>query len=355
MRNGNIGLMILLAVACSVNLQAQSVGATAAATRASLLGNEGGQPPQPGPPPNATPEFLIAEGNALLAAGYVDAALQDFGKVINVAPDSSPLVSKGWLGLAKCYSAKGNTELAKTSLEEVLSRNNDADSVAAARGTYGDLKGRADLALAQAQQSLMYCQYRYYSISIFNFISKYFAWRDLKNAEQQVQQAQQLSDGFNPRYLIAPVGSGAGQRASDTYQLTPSQLDQLLQRVPTDGSVGAGTVVTGVNRPAASETASASTPAQPAVSSGTAASSRASSTGAATPPPATSAGSTAPTVTAAPADDLKTKRDAYLSAYKDLQTAVASGDNAAMQAATKSFQDAMKAYEAARRRAESAQ
>ncbi|MBI4872269.1 MAG: hypothetical protein HY814_11960, partial [Candidatus Riflebacteria bacterium] len=43
---------------------------------ASILGGGAGTlPPQPGPPPGATVEFLIAEGNALLAAGYVDAAL----------------------------------------------------------------------------------------------------------------------------------------------------------------------------------------------------------------------------------------------------------------------------------------
>ncbi|MBI2942941.1 MAG: tetratricopeptide repeat protein [Candidatus Wallbacteria bacterium] len=354
MRYGVIGLAILAALACSVNLQAQSAQSTSATTRASLLGGSAALPPQPGPPPNASAEFLIAEGNALLAAGYIEAALQDFQKAINLAPDSSPTVSKGWLGLAKGYMAKGNTELAKTCMEEVLSRNNDPDSVAAARSSYLELKSRADLALSQAQQAVMYFQWRYHSTPFFSFITKFFAWRDLKNAEKQLAQAQQLSDGFNPRYLIPPVGSGGGARASETYSLTPAELERLLQRIPTEGSVGAGTVVTGVHTPAPSETAAASVPA-PAPAVATTPDPRASTTGGNSTQPTATVAATQPSSTAAPADDLKAKREAYLTAYKNLQAAVGAKDNAAIQAATKAFQEAMKAYEAARRRAESAQ
>ncbi|MBI4870562.1 MAG: tetratricopeptide repeat protein, partial [Candidatus Riflebacteria bacterium] len=141
MRTAIIGLAILVAVLGSVNLQAQTQQPATNTAAASVLGG-GALPPQPGPPAGATAEFLIAEGNALLAAGYVDAALQDFQRVINLAPDTSSLVSKGWYGLARCYMSQGNQELAKASLEEVLSRNNDPESVNASRDVYKSLKGQ---------------------------------------------------------------------------------------------------------------------------------------------------------------------------------------------------------------------
>lgn len=338
MKIGIIGLAILVALCGAVNLQAQTSTDTTA--QASILGGGANLPPQPGPPPNATAAFLIAEGNALFTAGYYDAALQDFQRVINIEPDSSTLVSKGWYGLARVYMAQGNIELAKTSLEEVLTRNNDAESAAASRDIYKTLKTQADSAASQAQQALLYYQWRYQSTSFFSFISKFFAWRDLKNAEKAYEAAQMTAAAFNPRYLIAPIQNYAASEIGTSSTTAASETGtSLVQTLPTEGT--GTTAGTGV-----STTAQASTPAPAVTANGTVAQPT-------TVAPAAASSSTA--ATAAPADNLTAKRQAYLEAYKNLQTAMSSKDAAAIQAATKGFQEAMKAYNEARNRAASAQ
>ncbi|MBI4872268.1 MAG: hypothetical protein HY814_11955 [Candidatus Riflebacteria bacterium] len=252
--------------------------------------------------------------------------------MINLAPDTSPLVSKGWYGLARCYMSQGNQELAKASLEEVLSRNNDPESVNASRDVYKSLKGQADLSVPQVQQTVLYLQWRYQSIPFFSFISKFLAWRDLKSAEKQLEGAQVLANTFNPRYLIAPVQAPAASVLSAdgttvlsaTYIPAPSELGTATQ-----GST-ISPVTTGSLQPATQPLGNIM------------------STGPAANAIAPTAGSAPASTPAAPVDDLKAKQEAYLAAYRKLQAAMAANDAAAIQAATKAFQSAMKAYNAAR-------
>ncbi len=344
MKIGITGLAMIATLLCTVNVQAQSGDSvTTQEAQASILGGVAELPPQPGPPPNASPEFLVAEGEALLAAGYLDAAIQDFQKVVNIAPDTSPLVSRAWYGLARVYVAQGNVEFAKTSIEEVLSLNNDPLSVDGSRSLYMNLKGQAEGQLAQVQQQYLYLQYRYHSTSFLNFISKFFAWRDMEKAKDALESAQMTAGSFNPRYLIPPVGSGSASetRGSETYRLTPDELQNLLDRIPTSGTQADSADGATAGEEETQEVASAASGEETTESAGAEEPEvRASD--------AAGAGSDAVSAVA-PADNLAAMRQSYMDAYQDLQTAMGSSNPSAIAEATKRFEEATRTYSAARR------
>lgn len=360
MRTAAIGIAMLLTLLLTVNVRAEQQqplaqpGVAQAENgtppgRASLFGSddEGDLPPMPGPDPRSSAEFLVREGNALLEAGYIDAAQENYQRALNVAPDNDPVMDRAWYGLARVHMSRHDVELAKTAVEEILSRNLDPTSVARGRDLYTALRAEAQVAYVEAQRALDFYNWRYHSIPGLNIISKIFAYMDLRKSRERFNQAAEVLDSFNPRYLIGPVsGSPHG---SETVTMSQTQLASLLDQIPTSSS-DTYTVVEGVHSPSPEDTPVA--PIIPTASEQTGSASEtaggaASATEVATQTPEGAAASS--TGAASERDELQSSRDSYLDAYRKLQDALRSGNQGSIAQASQAFQEANRRYSNARR------
>lgn len=257
-------------------------------------------------------EYDLAVADRLFENGYLDAALEDYQGIITGYPEQVPAVDRAWLGLGKVYDAQGDLSRSKACLEQSLERNADSLAVEAARGLYIKQKQTADAAQAETQRALDYFQYRYDSISWLDIFNKVFALVDLRKARKANEEQSELVGSFNPRYLIEPVVA-AGVVPVTTYQPSEAELAAALNMVPesSDDTV----------REAATPTASTETVTETPVTV---------------------------TTTATGNEELSSKREAYLAAYRDLQSALASKNQLAIQQATTRFQEAVANYNNAR-------
>lgn len=255
-------------------------------------------------------EYDLAVADRLLEHGYLDSALEDYQGIITSYPDQTPAVDRAWLGLGKCYDAQGDLSRAKACLEQTLERNADAQAVEAARNLYIQQKQSADAELGETQRALDYFQMRYDSTSWLDIFNKVFALVDLRKARKANEEKDGLVKSFNPRYLIPPVIPAGVVPVTDSSSFAPTadELASALDMVPES------TVSEKAEEPVV-------TTADPVVTV---------------------------TTTATGNEELGSKREAYLAAYRDLQSALASKNQMAIQQATTRFQEAVAAYNGAR-------
>lgn len=285
----------------------------------------------PGIPPSRYGwEYEIEVANRLLQSGYLDAAQTDFTKILTAYPDESPAIDLAWMGLSQVHQARGDTLKARSSLNEVLRRDNDDGLSNQARQSYRRLASEAELQINEARRAVYYYEQRYMTTSWLNPFGKAFRWWDLRKARRSLTKLEEGVGDFDPRFLIDPVAkpsrmasvdAAVDAAASGDFQLSADEMQALLNQAAAAQGTGAA----------------AST-----------------SPGGSTVPAGTEAGSTAnasvdpPATTAAASVDLDTLKSSYLSTYQDLRAALASGDQGNIQAATAAYQAAKTAYEQAK-------
>jgi tetratricopeptide (TPR) repeat protein len=313
------------------------VAATAAV--APVLAQGAGAPPAtpPGDPNGWVRELAIAD--KLAAAGYLDAAQKDYESIIQRYPSTVAGVDRAWVGLARIHLARFQFDQAKASMEEVLTRNSDAESVGAARGMYRQLKLEADGQLAQAMRAVQFMEYRFAMTPWFNVFAKLFAWLDLRNARKQAQRAAEHANGFDPHHLIElPAPS-----ATATYAIAAADFAPA-------GSVtrpATGTVVS-VHSPAPAASPWAM-PSPAAAASAAIGAGVVPVAAAASPQPAPSAAGALASGTSGTGTqpDLLTLQRGYQAAYRTLQEAMTSGNQARVQEANAAYQAALSEYQKA--------
>ena len=214
----------------------------------------------------------VAIANKLLAAGYVDAAQKDFEGIIQRYPATSAGVDKSWLGLSKIHMARYEYDQAKVSLEEILKRNSDAESVAGAKTTYRQLKQEADGQAQQAQQALQFVQMQYDQTSWLNPFAKLFTYLDLKKARTAADTALAAANGYDPHYFIDDVAASA---IRTDYSISGTEFKPGGLDAPATGAAASTIAATGatagvsVHTPAPGASATASTTAASSTLAGT--------------------------------------------------------------------------------------
>lgn len=277
-------------------------------------------------------QYDLAMADSLFQHGYLDAAQEDYQKIVANYPNVVPAVDRGWLGLGKVYDARGDATRAKACFEQVLERNSDTTAVNEARAMYVQEKKVADAELVEAERSVSYFEYRYYNTSWLDIFNKIFCYVDLRKARKTLDTKTTAVKSFDPRYLIPPVVTPVVATGDAEFAVSAEELSQILKMVPEEeastlAATGAGTTGTGTTAIGTPDggTATAETPvAEP---------------------------TTAPisaVATSTEIEELKARRETYLAAYRDLQAALKTKNQVVIQTATSTFQQAVAAYNTAR-------
>lgn len=340
----------------------------------------------------------IATANKLLAAGYVDAAQKDFESIIQRYAANAAGIDRAWLGLAKIHMARYDFDQAKVSLEEVLRRNSDAESLNGAKSTYRQLKQEADGKAQQAQKALQFLEQQYAYTSWLNPFAKLFTYLDLKKARAAAEAATAAANTYDPHFFIDDVaasairsdatltGSDFQPAGLDTPAITAASATAapgVSVHTPAPGASASGTTTaasaiatTGaLTAPAADASPSVAAPGvvatlpiattspaplpSPAAASlvvtpspAPAASAAASpapapiviSASPAPTPSASAASSTRPSETAAAEPDLMSLQRSYQESYRKLQEALTMGNQSRIVALNAEYQKALEAY-----------
>jgi len=266
-------------------------------------------------------EHDLAVADKLLEAGYYEAAIEDYQKIVTAYPDLTPAVDRAWFGMGRAYHATGNVPAAKVALEKCLERSGDATAADGARSLYRQLKNEASLQAQEMDRAVQFFETRYHTTSWLNIITKLFDYFDLRKARKRFTEADDYDKSFDPRYLIDPVDV-AKPADGTTSTLTAAEMEALLNKA------GSAADVTAIDE------------AKPAEELGT-------DDGTTTTVEPVATTETAPAVSANPHADLKERRDTYLEAYRVLQEALRGQNQPAIQQANETFQQAQQAYKEA--------
>lgn len=291
--------------------------------------------PVPGLPPSQNGwEYDIQVADKLFQSGYLDAAEQDYTKILTAYPDSVAGIDEAWLGLARVGQARGETARARASLQEVLRRDRSPLAAAEARDRYRQLRAEAEVQLSESRRAVFYYDDRLKRTSWMNPFGKLFNWLDLRRAQKDYDTRLAELNNFDPRFLIEPVakpsqlasldGEAAVGATGDAgeYRLTPEEMAALLRQ---NGGTPAGDAL------ASDGSGDGAAP-----------------TGTGTSDPVATSGGGAEVASSGGAVDLETAQASYFATYQTLRQALASGDAAAIQQATAAYQAAKTGYEAAK-------
>jgi len=265
-------------------------------------------------------EIQIAD--KLVAAGYLDAAQNDYENVIRRYPSTVAGIDKAWLGLARVHMARSELDQAKTSLESVLKRDSDPDSFRSAAATYKQLKSQADVRLVQLYRVVQAMEYRNSLTPWYDLLSILSNYLDLRTARQQLDTASLYAKSFDPHYLIDVTPSTAQPAGTTSDTATSSSAGQSIQTVHTPPTT---VVATPSSSPSRSESASPTATSETTI-------------------PSNSVTPTVSTPSGNPVDPLAEKQRAYQAAYRKLQEALTSGDQNLVIQTNRLYQAALEEY-----------